>query len=278
MARRYPPSRGCSKRFVRAAVDARRAYGVRSTAKFGWVCGTSCARRHDRRISADAGVAWIALHARTAQQHYAGEAHWDAIGELKTAVPEIPVLGNGDIWEAADAVRMMRHTGCDGVVIGRGCLGRPWLFGDLIDVFAGRPAPPPRMLGEVTAAMRRHAGLLVDHYLTSGTEVLEERRNRSGARYARRAAPLTPEACALATSASTPVYGRATRVAATPARAWRWCRRWPSSRDLIAALDPAFELVRGRADQARPHERPSQGDVPGLPRRSQRVRHTGDAT
>ena len=70
----------------------------------------------------------IALHARTVQQHYSGEARWDAIGELKQAVGSIPVLGNGDIWEAADAVRMMAATGCDGVVIGRGCLGRPWLF------------------------------------------------------------------------------------------------------------------------------------------------------
>ncbi len=83
-------------------------------------------------ICADEGVAWIALHARTVQQHYSGEACWDAIGQLKSAVDGIPVLGNGDIWEASDVVDMMAATGCDGVVIGRGCLGRPWLFGDLI--------------------------------------------------------------------------------------------------------------------------------------------------
>ena len=85
----------------------------------------------------------IAVHARTVEQHYAGDARWDAIGELKAHVTSIPVLGNGDIWEASDAVRMMRDTGCDGVVVGRGCLGRPWLFGDLVDVLAGRPAPRP---------------------------------------------------------------------------------------------------------------------------------------
>ena len=105
------------------------------------------------RIGEDEGVAAVALHARTAAQLYSGEADWDAIAELKAAVHAIPVLGNGDIWEAADALRMMRATGCDGVVVGRGCLGRPWLFGDLADVFAGRTpraAAPPRRGG------RRH--------------------------------------------------------------------------------------------------------------------------
>jgi len=78
-------------------------------------------------------------------------------------VGSIPVLGNGDIWEASDAVRMIAETGCDGVVIGRGCLGRPWLFGDLVEALAGRPVPPSRLLGEVCQVMVRHAGLLVEH-------------------------------------------------------------------------------------------------------------------
>ena len=115
------------------------------------------------RIAVDEGVAAIALHARTAEQHYAGSADWSAIGELKAAVPEIPVLGNGDIWEAADAVAMMRQTGCDGVVIGRGCLGRPWLFRDLVDAMQGRPVQPSPALGEACDVMYRHAALLVDH-------------------------------------------------------------------------------------------------------------------
>ena len=85
----------------------------------------------------------MGLHARTAAQLYDGEADWDAIARLKQAVTRIPVLGNGDIWEAEDALRMMRQTGCDGVIVGRGCLGRPWLFRDLADVFAGR-APRTR--------------------------------------------------------------------------------------------------------------------------------------
>ncbi|MQA04803.1 MAG: tRNA dihydrouridine synthase DusB [Streptosporangiales bacterium] len=111
------------------------------------------------RIVEDEGAAAVALHARTAAQHYSGTADWPAIAELKQAV-SIPVLGNGDIWAAHDAVAMMRQTGCDGVVVGRGCLGRPWLFRDLADAFAGRPATVRPTLGEVTDVMRRHAALL----------------------------------------------------------------------------------------------------------------------
>jgi nifR3 family TIM-barrel protein len=107
-------------------------------------------------IGEEEGCAAVALHARTAAQLYDGEARWDAITELKDAVRTIPVLGNGDIWEAGDALRMMRQTGCDGVVVGRGCLGRPWLFRDLADVFDGRePADPPN-LGQVVQIMTEH--------------------------------------------------------------------------------------------------------------------------
>jgi nifR3 family TIM-barrel protein len=108
------------------------------------------------RIGQEEGVVAVALHARTAAQLYDGSARWDAITELKQSL-KIPVLGNGDIWEAEDALRMMRQTGCDGVVVGRGCLGRPWLFRDLADVLAGRePSDPPR-LGEIAGMMREHA-------------------------------------------------------------------------------------------------------------------------
>jgi nifR3 family TIM-barrel protein len=114
------------------------------------------------RIAAGEGAAAVALHARTAEQHYSGRARWDSIGELRAAVPGVPVLGNGDIWEAADALAMMAATGCDGVVVGRGCLGRPWLFRDLALAFAGQPVPPPPRLGEVAAVLARHARLLAD--------------------------------------------------------------------------------------------------------------------
>ena len=114
------------------------------------------------RTAADEGAAAVALHARTAEQLYSGDADWAAIAELKAAVDSVPVLGNGDIWEAGDAIRMMAETGCDGVVVGRGCLGRPWLFRDLADAFAGRPVQPAPDLGEVVAVLRRHARLLAD--------------------------------------------------------------------------------------------------------------------
>jgi tRNA-dihydrouridine synthase len=114
------------------------------------------------RIAEDAGAAAVALHARTAHQLYSGTADWSAISELKAAVTTVPVLGNGDIWEATDALAMVAETGCDGVVVGRGCLGRPWLFRDLADAFAGRPPQRPPALGEVAATMRVHARLLCD--------------------------------------------------------------------------------------------------------------------
>ncbi|WP_261763837.1 tRNA dihydrouridine synthase DusB [Pseudonocardia asaccharolytica] len=116
------------------------------------------------RIAADAGVAAVALHARTAAQRYSGTADWSAIARLRDALPaELPVLGNGDIFSAADALAMVARTECDGVVIGRGCLGRPWLFGDLEAAFAGRPLPAPPKLGEVAVTLRRHAVLLCEH-------------------------------------------------------------------------------------------------------------------
>jgi nifR3 family TIM-barrel protein len=109
----------------------------------------------------DAGAAYVALHGRTAADFYAGDADWAAIAEL-TELLDVPVLGNGDIWEADDALRMMRETRCAGVVIGRGCLGRPWLFADLAAAFAGRTERRLPTLGEVALAMRRHAELLAD--------------------------------------------------------------------------------------------------------------------
>jgi nifR3 family TIM-barrel protein len=114
------------------------------------------------RRAADEGAAAVALHARTAEQLYSGAARWTAIGELKEALTSVPVLGNGDVWEAADALAMVAATGCDGVVVGRGCLGRPWLFGELADAFAGRPVGGLPPLGAVAAGMREHARLLCE--------------------------------------------------------------------------------------------------------------------
>lgn len=111
-----------------------------------------------------AGVASIALHARTAAEFYSGHADWDAIGELKSSISSVPVLGNGDIWSAEDALAMMAQSDCDGVVVGRGCLGRPWLFADLQAAFRGEGLRMRPGLGAVATAFTRHAELLVEFF------------------------------------------------------------------------------------------------------------------
>ncbi len=113
------------------------------------------------RIAEDEGCSAIALHARTAEQAYSGTARWEAIGELKAHVGSIPVFGNGDVWETSDAIEMMSQTDCDGVVIGRGCLGRPWLFRELTQGLAGRPIDSAPTLHEVSAIMLEHLDLLI---------------------------------------------------------------------------------------------------------------------
>ena len=125
------------------------------------------------KAARDAGVAAVALHGRTAADYYSGKADWDAIAELRAALPDVQVLGNGDIWSAQDAVNMMRQTGVDGVVVGRGCLGRPWLFADLENAFRSYLANPNANvnysqvqpnLGEVADAFKKHAELLVEFF------------------------------------------------------------------------------------------------------------------
>lgn len=116
------------------------------------------------RIARDCGVAAVSLHGRTLEQHYSGTADWEAIAQLREALPDVPVLGNGDIWSAEDAVRMVEQTGVDGVVIGRGCQGRPWLFGDLQAAFEGRPDRFRPGVAEVARTIYRHAELLVEMF------------------------------------------------------------------------------------------------------------------
>jgi len=118
------------------------------------------------RAAEAAGVAAIALHARTAEQLYSGAADWSAIARLREEITSVPVLGNGDIWAAGDAIAMMRETGCAGVVVGRGCLGKPWLFRELAQAFADQPIGDAPLLGEVVAVMRHHLDLLIAHKRT----------------------------------------------------------------------------------------------------------------
>ena len=154
-----PWKRALLRRLVRAAV--RNAGGVPVTVKFRIGIDDAHPTYFDvGQIAAEAGCAAVALHARTAAQLYDGAARWEAIAALKAELGDFPVLGNGDIWEARDALRMMRSTGCDGVVVGRGCLGRPWLFRDLSRVLAGLPAGAAPTARGLFSLMREHAGRL----------------------------------------------------------------------------------------------------------------------
>lgn len=148
-------------RIVAAAVAA--AGRVPVTVKLR--IGVDDAHRSALRAGAaaeDAGAAAVTLHARTAEQLYSGVADWSAIAELKAQLRHVPVLGNGDVWRAEDAMRMQAETGCDGVVVGRGCLGRPWLFAELAAAYTGRARPDPPRFGEVAATVVEHARLLAD--------------------------------------------------------------------------------------------------------------------
>ena len=158
-----PWKRGLLAEILTAAVAAAAPYDVPVTMKTRKGLDDDHLTYLDAgRIAEDTGTAAIALHGRTVQQAYSGEADWDAIARLVDHVG-IPVLGNGDIWEAADALRMVEQTGAAGVVVGRGCLGRPWLFRDLAAAFTGEQVATLPNLGEVRVMMRRHAELLSEH-------------------------------------------------------------------------------------------------------------------
>lgn len=156
-----PYKRRLFESIVTAAVDAAAPAGIPVTVKMRIGIDPAHVTFEDAgRIAEASGAAAVALHGRTAVQHYSGTADWSAIARLKELVTTIPVLGNGDIFAAADALAMMAATGCDGVVVGRGCQGRPWLFQELAAAFAGEPAPPEPDLRAVAAVLRRHAELL----------------------------------------------------------------------------------------------------------------------
>jgi nifR3 family TIM-barrel protein len=154
-----PWKRDLLRSIVRAAVTSAGAVPVTMKMRMG-IDEDHLTYLDAGRIAADEGVVAIALHGRTAAQAYSGQADWSAVARLKAHVPEIPVLGNGDIWEASDAVRMMQETGCDGVVVGRGCLGRPWLFRSFDRAYAGLADEPAPNLRQVAATMVRHATLM----------------------------------------------------------------------------------------------------------------------
>jgi nifR3 family TIM-barrel protein len=152
---------GLMRAILRAAVASADRFGVPVTVKTRiGIDDAHTTFRDVARLAEDEGVAGLCLHARTVAQAYSGHAHWEAIAEAAAAV-DIPVFGNGDIWESGDASAMMARTGCAGVEVGRGALGRPWLFHDLAAALRGQPTTALPTLGQVAALARRHAELLV---------------------------------------------------------------------------------------------------------------------
>jgi nifR3 family TIM-barrel protein len=173
-----PWKRDLFSSIVRAAVDAAAPYGVPVTLKMRkGIDADHLTYLEAGQVAQDVGIAAVALHARTAADYYSGRADWEAIARLKEAVTDIPVLGNGDIWSAEDAVAMVTQTGCDGVVVGRGCQGRPWLFADLAAAFAGSDARVRPGLREVAGVVHRHAELMVEHFGEQSKALREMRKH-----------------------------------------------------------------------------------------------------
>jgi len=175
-----PYKRKIFSAIVESAVKNAKPYGVPITVKMRVGIDSD----HETYLeaaknAADAGVAWVALHARTAQQMYDGQADWSKIAELVEHLKPtgVPVLGNGDIWSGADGRRMMEETGCAGVVVGRGCLGRPWLFADLVRAMNDEEGKSEPTLFEVRDVMRRHGQLLMEFFEAEGRAMRDLRKH-----------------------------------------------------------------------------------------------------
>lgn len=153
------------EQLLRAAIEEARRGDIPLTVKIRkGVDDDHLTFREAAKVARDLGVDAVALHGRTTAQHYSGKADWDAIAELRQLLPDVPVIGNGDVFSAEDAVAMVEHTGVDGVQVGRGCQGKPWLFADLEAALTGSPVRVHPTLGQVATGFRRHAELLIEHF------------------------------------------------------------------------------------------------------------------
>ncbi len=162
-----PYKRRLFNSIVAAAVAAAKPFGIPVTVKMRiGIDSDHETYLEAAKSAADLGVDWVALHARTAEQMYEGKSDWNAISRLVEYLKPtgVPVLGNGDIWSGADGIAMIEETGCAGIVVGRGCLGRPWLFKDLASAFAGDESRHLPTLFEVREIMFRHAQLIVEYF------------------------------------------------------------------------------------------------------------------
>ena len=155
-----------------------KAVKIPVTVKFraGWDDNNRNAVEIARAVEA-AGVSAVAVHGRARQQFYAGKAVWSSIADVKQAV-KVPVFGNGDIFTVADGLRMLEQTGCDGLMIGRGADGNPWLFTALAAALRGEPQPQPPSLKERLAQAAEHLEMLIA-YKNEVVAVKEMRRHIS---------------------------------------------------------------------------------------------------
>lgn len=155
-----------------------KAVKIPVTVKFraGWDDNNRNAVEIARAVEA-AGVSAVAVHGRTRQQFYEGKADWSIIADVKQAV-KVPVFGNGDIFTVADGLRMLEQTGCDGLMIGRGADGNPWLFTALAAALRGEPLPQPPSLKERLAQASEHLEMLIA-YKNEVVAVKEMRRHIS---------------------------------------------------------------------------------------------------
>ena len=110
------------------------------------------------KIAQESGAAAVAVHGRTREQYYSGTADWDIITQVKQAV-KIPVIGNGDVVDAASALRLFEQTGCDGIMVGRGAQGNPWIFREILAALEDREIPARPNRRELYEMILRHAKL-----------------------------------------------------------------------------------------------------------------------
>ena len=270
MAPRCPWKTDLFTRVVRAAVSAAEPHGVPVTVKMRMGIDADHITYLDAgRIAEAEGAAAVALHARTAARLLRRGADWAAIARLKEAVTSVPVLGNGDIWSAEDAIAMVARTGCDGVVVGRGCLGRPWLFADLAAAFAGQAERVRPSLGQVAGVLRRHAALLVAHY---GDELRACRDLRKHVSWYLKGYPSGTSRAALGMVDSqqqlADLLGRLDLGPAVPGRAVRGPAR-PNSRRQAGRAAPRL------ARRSRPHRRGGANDRRGRAVSERRVASAG---
>ncbi len=166
-----------AERIVKACVAALDGTGIPLTVKMraGWENAPTGKNAPElaKRLEA-AGAAMICIHGRTREQFYSPSADYDIIKAVKAAV-SVPVVGNGDIVSAADAVRMVEYTGCDGVAVGRGALGNPFVFDEISHALAGKAYTPPTIKERIDTAVKHTSMLISDKGERVGT--LEARKH-----------------------------------------------------------------------------------------------------